>query len=259
MAPEKNFWHRQFQIMKHFFKFGQVLMDRAYHQAAPKSEFRGNSFGIENIFSADKSGKGIILLSAHAGGWHLASSLIDRHNMSHKMEVIHFEAHHSVFEIHEALGKGKAIGIMADRPLGNRYELVTFLGKLAPFDVTAFRLAATCRALLLYSFGFKAAGKNYDFYASSPRTYEYDPQKNQDVQCREWAQEFARDLETKLRKYPNQWFNFYSFWSSLPASPQSSNTSPTKNHLEEELHKPNGQKAGLESASKANDAAKYPR
>ena len=64
---------------------------------------------------------------------------------------------------------------MGDRPLADRFELIPFLGKLAPFDVTAFRVAAATHVPLLFTFGFKGKGDQYDFFARAPREYRFDP------------------------------------------------------------------------------------
>ena len=107
---------------------------------------------------------------------------------------------------------------MGDRPIGDRFELIPFLGKLAPFDVTAYRLAAALRVPLLVTFGFKSE-EGYDFYARAPRDYQFAPGRSREEQLYEWALDYVREVEHFVKKYPDQWFNFYPFWSALPAAP----------------------------------------
>ena len=42
---------------------------------------------------------------------------------------------------------------------------------------------------------------------------------DRDEQCRKWAQEYAENLETFVRRYPTQWSNFFPFWSNVPTPP----------------------------------------
>ena len=92
------------------------------------------------------------------------------------------------------------------------------MGKLAPLDCTPFKVAAACQAQLLFTFGFKSKPGYYDFYAEPARTYCYSPDKDRRLSALEWTQEFAEALERRLVDYPDQWFNFFPFWSSQPTA-----------------------------------------
>jgi predicted LPLAT superfamily acyltransferase len=133
------------------------------------------------------------------------------------------------------LKDGQVLGLMGDRPLADRFELIRFMGRLAPFDVTAFRMAAALRVPVIFIFGFKSGGNTYDFYARTPRMYTYAKDRPREVQCAEWAAEFAGEIEQMIRKYPKQWFNFYPFWSSVPTAPSGEQASLTNNVLVEDL------------------------
>jgi predicted LPLAT superfamily acyltransferase len=140
----------------------------------------------------------------------------------------------ATFEIHQALQRGECIGLMGDRPIGDRFELIPFLGKLAPFDVTAYRLAAALRVPLLVTFGFKSE-EGYDFYARAPRDYQFAPGRSREEQLYEWALDYVREVEHFVKKYPDQWFNFYPFWSALPAAPNGQLAAQANNSLLQEL------------------------
>src|SRR5690606_22843733 len=101
----------------------------------------------------------------------------------------------AIFEIHQALKHGEVLALLGDRPIGDRFELIPFLGKLAPFDVTAFRLAAALRVPLLLTFGFKVDASRYDFFALAPRQFIFNEGRSRDEQLYEWAQSYVREVE----------------------------------------------------------------
>lgn len=85
--------------------------------------------------------------------------------------------------------------LMADRPQEDEGELVPFFGKLALFDVSPFKSGP-----VVSMFAFKGDGQTYEVHVKRPSS----------------AGEYARELEQSVKKYPDQWFNFFPFWSSMP-------------------------------------------
>lgn len=261
--PEAGPIQRQFLVCRQLHKFGQVLMDRVYQSFHKKQVYEANPHGMQHIVGAVSRGQSLIMLSAHVGGWDLAARLLKDGGLPSNFHMVQYQAQgysfnkvrgndaefmksvasnqteqQPVFVIREILDKKQPLGLMGDRPLTSQYELVSFFGKLAPFDVTPFRIAAACGAPLVFTFGFKAHDNVYDFYSTGPRVYKHASDRNRALTCFEWAQEYARHLEQMVRKYPEQWFNFYPFWSSLPAAAHDSPTTRAQHHLKEELGKP---------------------
>jgi predicted LPLAT superfamily acyltransferase/glycosyltransferase involved in cell wall biosynthesis len=268
VRPDMGFFQRQRQIFRHFFNFAQVLLDRVYQSFHTENIFIANSNGIENILDVTRAKQGVILLSAHIGAWDLACTLLEKNGFSSEFHLFQYQSkelnfeklkgdvlpaslkshfveatatHHEpqlIFQIRELLDLGLPIGLMGDRPLSHHFELVPFFGKLAPFDVTPFRIAAACHRPLLFSFGFKAQGMTYDFYAEPLKLYEYTHDAPKALQCYRWLEEYTTVLEKMLRRYPLSWNNFYPFWSSLPKSPVAADISKQPNYSAEEARRP---------------------
>jgi predicted LPLAT superfamily acyltransferase/glycosyltransferase involved in cell wall biosynthesis len=249
-----GWWKRQAAIVSHFYRFGQVLMDQGVQKYSKQPRFKSRPNGLANITTAVEKGQGAILLSAHVGSWSLAADLLPTKTSLSSLTVIEYTVDRSkenegldhtrlapntstqpIFNINQLLRSGAPIGLMGDRPLGMRFELVEFFGSLAPIDVTPFRIAALTQVPVICVYGFKVEKEFYDFYAGSPRTYHYNDGVDRDLQLLSWAQEYADQLAEMLRRYPNQWFNFFPFWSSVPSAPPGVKASRAPNHLEEEL------------------------
>lgn len=268
LHPGWSWWNRQNEILRHFYRFGQVLMDRLFQGFRGGQQFPTKPEGMHHILEASRSGTGLIMLGAHMGAWDLAAALLGTHGFSDQMHVVEYRSQglnfqklkekmdpayvrsvnsgssdNAIFEIHQALKHGQCLGLMGDRPLGDRFELIPFLGKLAPFDMTAFRLAAALRVPLLVTFGFKGQGRYYDFYARPARDYVFAPNVPRELQLYKWAVEYVREVEKLVVKYPEQWFNFYPFWSSLPVAPNGQLAAQGNNSLVEELRTPRTREA----------------
>lgn len=260
MYPRRNWLSRQGFVLRHFYRFGQVLMDRVYQGLHGGKQFQTRPEGKENILKAMDRGGGLILLSAHLGGWDLAAALLGTQGFVNQIHLVEYQAQglnfqkvkdkmnpanlttvdsgrtgDAIFEIHQAIKGGACLGLMGDRPLGDRFELIPFLGKLAPFDVTPFRMAAAAQVPLLFTYGFKSGEGYYDFYARPASQYVFDPAVSREEQLYKWAEEYVRETERLVLRYPEQWFNFYPFWSALPVAPNGKLGALSHNHLLQEL------------------------
>jgi predicted LPLAT superfamily acyltransferase/uncharacterized protein (DUF2062 family) len=266
---------RQFYVMAHLYRFGQVLIDRIYQSFHEEPVFRSRSVGSEKIVASERERRGLICVATHAGAWDLAAALLKDRGLRGPFHMVHFHANglrfddlkrgeaahlqpvksnedQPIFQIREALADGGTVGLMGDRPLGSQFELVPFFGKLAPFDVTPFRLGAACDVPLLFTFGFKSArdGGLYEFFATPEHRYRYaEAAGGRALQCYSWVGEYVKTLESMVARYPEQWFNFFPFWSTVPAAEKESRS---KNHLVEELRRPTA--PGPESAADARQS-----
>ncbi len=254
IKPEVGPTGRLFLVFRHFYRFGQVLLDRLYQSYRQEPIFLADGNGTEHISQPMKEKRAVLIAGAHAGGWDIAARYLEWHGAEGQFHPVQMQAQGVTFEknlnageaakveklivnqsampileIYSKLSQGKPVGLMADRPLTRHLELVSFMGKLAPFDTTPFRIASATKTPLVMSLAFKADGRNYDFYALPAKTYEYDSTRPRGEQLRDWAQEFGSFLEGHLRQHPTQWFNFFEFWSAVPesgtspATPQSTN------------------------------------
>lgn len=146
------------------------------------------------------------------GGAHEHSSM--KHPGAH-FEVAQFnQQQDTVMKLKKFLDRGDIVGLMSDRPVGRSYELVSFCGQLGLFDSTGIRLANLCEAQVYFIFSFRLGYKKY--YVNNIRapivSVIYD-RLNSEEKVVYILQLYAQLLESYLQKYPEQWFNFFPFWS----------------------------------------------
>lgn len=237
IEPEASVFERQWLVLKHYYTFGKVLLDKMYQGMFAKQIFQTHSNGAEHIMDACKNHRGLIMLSAHMGSWDIAAYHMQFKHIEDRFHTVEYGAQpdadkpgnfiqsifhnrqtHAVLDIQGILSHGKPIGVMGDRPTTRRFELVPFRGKLIAVDITAFRMAATLGVELLFTFGFRDSDNKYNFFATAPKRYQFDSQKAQDEQTYAWACDFANTLDHFITRYKMQWFNFYPFFSSLPTT-----------------------------------------
>jgi predicted LPLAT superfamily acyltransferase len=185
-------------------------------------------------------GNGGILINAHVGNWEIAGQLLERLNTT--IHVLMFDAEHRQIsryldkvmtekdmkviiiredmshlnEIKDALSNKEIIAIAGDRFMpGNKVYEVDFMGKAAKFPAGPFSIAARFNVPVTFAFAMKESRTHYHFYATPLITVrKYRTLTERESYTREMVEKYAGELESKLRAYPLQWFNYYQFWST---------------------------------------------
>ena len=99
--------------------------------------------------------------------------------------------------------------------MGGRLELIKFLDKWIVADLASFRTAIACNCPVFFGFGVKKDFKNYFFQVGeiSHGDIKLDSAQSKDDAAKVLAQNFFNILESYVRRYPEQWFNWYDYFS----------------------------------------------
>lgn len=211
---------------------GQVLIDKIAVMSGNGNQIGFTSHGAEHFKAMLKEQKGGFLLGAHLGNWEIAGHFLAGYGDA--VNIVLYDGEHQhikeqleratggkqfnvipikndlshVYAINEALQRNEIICMHADRFLtGSRTKAVSFLGKNAQFPLGPFQLIKSLRAPYTFVYGLKRSATHYDFYARPHRTATND-MKPEDI-----LQDYVSDLETMVKKAPEQWFNYYDFWA----------------------------------------------
>lgn len=236
--PERSGIRRHLAVVAHFYTFGMVLLDRLFQGIHKGTYFDLDVQGRRLLDQAEKSGKGVVLLSAHAGGWDISTRLLvtteteaptvvaaivaDGPKREEATDPVQRASIHNqrvpILAYKEILNKGGIVCMMGDRPISDRVALVPFMGKLAAFDLTPFRLALSVGAHVLYTFAFKTGFRSYRLVLTEAPQLAPFQAVDRDALCETALRHFVQELEQHLKRHPYQWFNFYPFFSSRPAA-----------------------------------------
>jgi len=226
-----------YKLYRNYYVFGQSLLDKVIVMAGFGNQFTYDFDGEENLREIVKGGKGGILISGHVGNWEAAGHLLKR--LETRVNVVMYDGEHQkikdyldevtggrnfnvivikdnishVYAIGEALQKNELVCLHADRFVeGTKTSLRNFLGEEARFPVGPFALAATFKVPVSIVFAFKESATHYHFFGSNLYRKEADMDRAGYTEL--LMQTFVTDLERMVKKYPEQWFNYYNFWEN---------------------------------------------
>jgi predicted LPLAT superfamily acyltransferase len=223
------------KLYKNYYLLGQGIIDKVVVMAGISNKFSYNFDGEENLRAIASLEKGGILLSAHIGNWDIAGHLLKR--LDTRINVVMFDGEHQqikeylatvtgkksiniifikndlshIYEISEAFKNNELVCMHADRFLeGNKTLATNFLGEKARFPMGPFILAATFKVPVSFVFAIKESNLHYHFFASEIKNYN---QLDKGLVMQEMLNDFAGEMEAKVKKYPEHWFNYYNFWN----------------------------------------------
>ncbi|WP_317898289.1 LpxL/LpxP family acyltransferase [Aurantibacillus circumpalustris] len=225
---------------QNYFLFGQILLDKVALLSGVKTNFTINHDGHnENLANLKSSGKGSILLSAHIGNWEIAGQMLDSLNtkfnvLMYDNEVEKMKEYMSrvmgkksfnviairdgdmghLVELHKAFANNELVVMHGDRYLpGTATIEKNFMGKLAKFPAGPFVMAAKFGVPITLVFAVKETKNHYHFFARKPiEVKRARTKEDTDLVVKNSSDQYVRELEFMLKKYPTQWFNFYDFW-----------------------------------------------
>jgi predicted LPLAT superfamily acyltransferase len=224
-------------IRRNIFFFGQTLIDRIAVLTGAAGRLTFTHEGIGHLERLAASGTGGLVVSAHLGNWEIAGHMLQRVNarinvlmydgeaeqlkalmaryeQQRSFNIIYIREDLShVYEMSAALRRGELICLHADRfRPGNRTFVHAFLGEDAHFPAGPFLLASKLHAPVCFVFALKETTFHYHYKSWPAKTYE----GRGDTGARQMLDDFVALLEQELRRYPDQWFNYYNFWQARP-------------------------------------------
>jgi predicted LPLAT superfamily acyltransferase len=122
-----------------------------------------------------------------------------------------FEDISHFYMLNDALKKGEIVSVVCDRNYGyDKCLECDFLSGKADFPIGAFALASYFDVPILSVFVLKESVSQYHVYVKPLSSTDVYASKREKAKL--LTREFVNELEVTVRKYPDQWFNFYEFW-----------------------------------------------
>lgn len=225
--------HSFFSVYANEFRLGQIVVDRF-------AAYAGRSFQLSNeempVFTRlSEAEPGFLQLGSHAGNFELAGYLL--HSVKKMGTLVYSGETETVmqqraamfartnvemvpvaddmshlFTLNAILRDGGIVSMPGDRLFGSQKRFsCPFFGDPAPFPAGPFTLAAQRSAPIVAVFVMKEGIRRYRIFVRRIGE-KLDQALPSRVRAEAMAQEFAGCLESVVRLYPTQWFNFYDFW-----------------------------------------------
>ncbi|MEO6718795.1 MAG: lipid A biosynthesis acyltransferase [Ferruginibacter sp.] len=222
------------KVYKNYYHLGQSIIDKVVVMAGIKNNFTFNFDGEENLRAIANLQKGGLLLSAHIGNWDIAGHLLKRLNT--KINIVIFDGEYQqikeyldkvtgertfnvivirndlshIYAITDAFKNNELVCMHADRFIdGNKTLTANLLGEKARFPMGPFLLATKFKVPVSFVFAVKESNLHYHFFASD---IIHSDHIDRDRAMQEMLDRFAKEMEIKVKQYPEQWFNYYNFW-----------------------------------------------
>jgi len=223
-----------YKVYRNYNLLGQSLIDKIVIMSGIPNKFTFDFDGIDNLKKIAALKKGGLLLSAHIGNWEAASHLLNE--IDARINIVTFDGEDQrikeylesvtgksvvnfifikddmshIFEINEAFLNNELVCMPADRFLGgSKTVTVKFLGEEAKFPLGPFMLAAKFKVPVSFVLAVKESTFHYHFFASGLKEYLY---LEKDATSQQMLLDFVDYMENKVKKYPEQWYNYYNFW-----------------------------------------------
>tara|TARA_B110000211_G_C14067713_1_gene548446 strand:+ start:1110 stop:1988 length:879 start_codon:yes stop_codon:yes gene_type:complete len=221
-------------IYKSNFIFGQTIIDKIAINSGLRNKFTYNFDGEEIITNLLKQKKGGILISAHVGNFEIAQYFFSEIDQQSQISLVTMDNERRVikdyldsisvkstlkfiiikddfshiFEVYNALSNNELICFTGDRYFeGNKTLSQNLIGKEAKFPAGPFLLGSRLKIPVVFVNLMKETTKHYHLYA---RVAKF---KNRDAQ--DLLKSYTKNIEAILKKYPNQWFNYFDFWNDM--------------------------------------------
>ena len=239
-----RYFRRQhgYPVMKSFFKtyrnhylFGQMMFDRFAVYAGQKKfvvDNPDNDLFLEMVHAQH----GCVIAGSHVGNPELCGYLLSQHTKrinslifgdeaeevqknrmktldNNNVRLIPVAADMShIFIINDALKNGEMVSMPCDRAFGSsKTAECDFLNGKADFPVGAFVLGLQFDVPVVALFVLKVSAKRYRIHVIRVPVPKEGGKREQ---INRMTRSFVEILEGIVKKYPEQWFNFYNFWKS---------------------------------------------
>lgn len=234
----KSSWQAFRLTCKNHLIFGQIVLDKFALLAGNTKQFKVTVDNIDLFTQAINQPEGFVVVSAHVGNFELAGHCL-RQDQKQLNGIIYggesqtfqkrrseaFEKSHlklisvsddmsHLFAIKDAIENGEIVTIPCDRMFGSQkfYECA-FLNQQTKFPIGTFRLAAQLDAPVYSVFIMKEKGVSYHGYVE-----KFEPLANEKASVKKaecLGKQYVAQLESIVRQYPEQWFNYYDFWNEI--------------------------------------------
>lgn len=226
-------------VYRHVRTFAQTTLDRVFLLTGDTDVFDVTTTGQELLQEQLATGRGAVLLGAHLGSYeamraagdledvpidilgYFANSrqinaLLEELNPGQAARVIHLGADPvgSAVRARASIEEGNLVAILGDRVgLNDKVTRATFLGQEARFPTGPFLMASLLKCPVYLVFGLYSEPNRYDLSCELFAEELVLPRKTREQSLREVTQRYADRLEVYCRRAPDNWFNFYDFWS----------------------------------------------
>jgi len=227
------------QVIRHVGCFAQVTLDRLFMLRGRLDVFDVHTHGEAHLTGLAERKQGALLIMAHLGSFEIMRSLSATRRLP--VNILGYFQNAQlinavlvgldpatdarfisvrpndptfVFEVEDRIRAGEMVGTMGDRVgFDGKAVRVPFLGGTAAFPTGPYLMAAVLHCPVYLAFSLYRAPNRYDLYCEPFAEQVHLPRGDRQAALTGLAARYAARLEAYCREAPENWFNFYDFWS----------------------------------------------
>lgn len=227
----------------HFFSFASTIHDRIYLINRNYDLFDIDIQGKDVINPLIEANQGVLLMGAHLGSFEVMraigrqlpglkvamvmhednaqkiNAMLAAINPEASMGVIPLGHLDSMLQFKQHLDEGMLVGMLSDRTLGNEpMAEVELLGDIAAIPSGPFRMAALLRRPVVFMAGLYLGGNRYQVVFETLADFSETPRGEREQAVNAAIARYTELLNQYTRLAPYNWFNFFDYWQTTPAS-----------------------------------------
>jgi len=225
-----------------FQNYGQYLLDyMVMHRLRPSNKERWveEEVGAHHMMEALDSGKGVICITPHLGNWEIGGLLFSfrggslnvltlnerdadtrsfREEMRRRrgIKILYInpkdDSPMAILDAVKALRRNEILALLGDRIESQKTMGFDFFGKKTAFPIGVAILAMATEAPVLPVFVVMEKNRKYRGIIEPPISFNSSSRKDREAAIREGMERLIKKFEEYIEKYPDQWYNFYSYW-----------------------------------------------
>ena len=238
-AHKYSFGKSIVKLFQNYYIFGQILIDKMAVLGGFEKEFTYSFDNYDELLKILDANTGCVLISAHIGNWEVAGRFFG--DYGNKLNIFMLEAEHEriinlmegilgdknykiiglkedlshIIKINNALSNKEFICFQGDRYVNIEHTMkAMFMGNEELFPDGPFQIAARYDVPVVFFFAMKDAPRNYRFHFFPAKSVHPENKMKKQDKAIALLNEYARVFESIVRKYPEQWFNYYDFWEN---------------------------------------------
>jgi KDO2-lipid IV(A) lauroyltransferase len=233
---------------KTFQNYGQYLLDyMVMHRLRPsnKHQWVEEEAGSIHMIEALRRGKGVICITPHLGNWEIGGLLfsfkggklnvltLDERDLDTKsfreelrrsrgIRNLYIDPRDdspmSILDAVKALRQNEIVAMLGDRIESQKTMVFDFFGRKTPFPIGVAILAMATGAPVLPVFVVMEKNRKYRGVIEPSISFESSSREDREATLREGMEKLIKKFESYIEKYPDQWYNFYSYWDEATKS-----------------------------------------
>ena len=228
---------------KTFQNYGQYLLDyMVMHRLRPsnKQQWIEEEIGGNYMIKALQAEKGAICITPHLGNWEIGGLLfsfkggrlnvltLDERDLNTKsfreemrgrrgIKNLYIDPKDNsplaILDVVKALRRNEIVAMLGDRIESQKTIDINFFGRKTPFPMGVAILAMATGAPVLPVFVVMGSSRKYRGIIEAPIYFDAPLREDRETIIQKGMEKLIKKFEEYIEKYPDQWYNFYSYWN----------------------------------------------